>query len=240
MFSTAFSLALLPILAAASPQQYGYGPPASNPTTQAAAVAPSAPASTSGQINIDVGAGGNFVFSPANVTASNGTLVTFFFPGGAIPHSVTQGDFANPCQPLSAQSGGSSGFDSGLQSTGVQWTLNVTNDQIPIYFFCKSPTHCGLGMVGSINAPSTGNTFDAWQAAAVKVGASEQTLQDNGPVTGGVGAIATATPAATASGSSSSGSGSSGSGGSSGAMRVSVSSALSAIFGLAVAMIFVA
>ncbi len=28
----------------------------------------------------------------------------------------------------------------------------------------------------SINAPSTGNTFDAWSAAAVKVGAGEQTV----------------------------------------------------------------
>ncbi|KAI0362686.1 hypothetical protein OH77DRAFT_1362955, partial [Trametes cingulata] len=117
-------------------------------------------------------------------------------------HSVTQGDFNNPCQPIAAQNG-QSGFDSGLQQ-GTQFTLNITNDQIPIYFFCKEPTHCGLGMVGSINAPSSGNTFDAWQAAALKVGSNEQTLQDNGPVTGGIGAVATAPPSA--SGSSSSGS----------------------------------
>ncbi|EJF65673.1 hypothetical protein DICSQDRAFT_23219, partial [Dichomitus squalens LYAD-421 SS1] len=128
-------------------------------------------------------------------------------------HSVTQGDFNNPCQPI-ASVNGQNGFDSGLQMTGVQFTLNVTNDQEPIYFFCKSPTHCGLGMVGSINAPSSGNTFDAWQAAAVKIGSSEQTLQDNGPVTGGIGAIATAAPAATAT----SARGSSGSSGSSGAL----------------------
>lgn len=36
---------------------------------------------TYGTSQIDVGADGNFVFNPANVTASNGTLVTFFFPG---------------------------------------------------------------------------------------------------------------------------------------------------------------
>ncbi len=76
----------------------------------------------------------------------------------------------------------------------------------------------------SINAPSTGNTFDAWQAAAVKVGASEQTLQDNGPVIGGIGAVATASPTATASGSS----GSSGSG----ALQLSASSALAVILGI--------
>ncbi|PIL23789.1 hypothetical protein GSI_13540 [Ganoderma sinense ZZ0214-1] len=171
-------------------------------------------------MRIDVGAGGNFVFNPANVTAPNGTLITFFFPSGDIPHSVTQGDFSNPCQPIAAQ-GGQNGFDSGLQNS-VQWTLNVTNDQEPIYFFCKSPTHCGLGMVGSVNAPSTGNTFDAWQAAAVKVGASEQTLQDNGPVTGGIGAVATASPAATSGGSS----------GTSGALQLGASSALTVILGV--------
>ncbi|KAI0807247.1 hypothetical protein C8Q74DRAFT_48494 [Fomes fomentarius] len=233
MFKTALSLAPLVALAAATPQ-YGApvdnGPPAT--TSAAAAAAPSAPASTDNQININVGADGNFVFDPANVTASNGTLVTFFFPGGDIPHSVTQGDFSNPCQPLKAQGSDSAGFDSGLQNS-VQWTLNVTNDQIPIYFFCKSPTHCGLGMVGSINAPSTGNTFDAWQAAAVKVGASEETLQDNGPVTGGVGAIATATPAATAT--SAAGSGSSGS---NGAMPLAGSSVVAALVGLGAAMVF--
>ena len=62
-------------------------------------------------------------------------------------------------------------------------------------------------------------------------------IQDNGPVTGGIGAIATATPAATATGSSSGSS--SGSNGAVG-IRVSASSAITAAFGLAVAMLFVA
>lgn len=232
MLSTVFSLALLPLLAVANPQ-YGYAPPAAGPTTQAAAAVPSAPPSTNGQINIDVAAGGNFVFSPANVTASNGTLITFFFPNNGIPHSVTQGDFSNPCAPIAAQNG-VSGFDSGLQA-GTQFTLNVTNDQIPIYFFCKQVGHCGEGMVGSINAPATGNTFDAWSAAAVKVGAGEKTITDNGPVTGGIGAVATATPAATASASSGSSSGSSGS---NGAISLGASSAVAAFIGLGVAMVF--
>lgn len=47
---------------------------------------------------------------------------------------------------------------------------------LAIWFFCKSPTHCGLGMVGSINAPATGNTFDNFQAAAVKIGSNEVTV----------------------------------------------------------------
>ncbi|KAI0831066.1 hypothetical protein BC628DRAFT_1311537 [Trametes gibbosa] len=238
MLSAAISVALLPLLAAASPQGYGYGPAPAGPatTSAAAAAAPSAPASTSSQINIDVAAGGNFVFSPANVTAANGTAITFFFPNNGIPHSVTQGDFSNPCVPIAAQNG-VNGFDSGLQ-LGTQFTINVTNDQIPIYFFCKEPTHCGLGMVGSINAPSTGNSFDAWQAAAVKLGGSEKTIQDNGPVTGGIGALATATPAATAT---DTGSGS-GSGNvnttPNGAIGLSASTAVAALVGLGVAMVF--
>ncbi|KAI0713218.1 hypothetical protein C8Q76DRAFT_455764 [Earliella scabrosa] len=231
MFKSALSLIPFIAFAAATPQ-YDYGPPpAASTTNNAAAPAPSAPASTGNQINIDVGAGGQFVFSPANVTASNGTLITFFFPDGDIPHSVTQGDFDNPCQALAAQGGNSAGFDSGLQNS-VQWTLNVTNDQVPIYFFCKSPTHCGLGMVGSINAPATGNTFDAFQSAAVKLGAAAPTLQDNGPVTGGVGALATAAPAATQAGGSSGSSG-----GSNGALHVGLSSAMAVVVGVAIAML---
>jgi hypothetical protein len=34
-------------------------------------------------------------------------------------------------------------------------------------------------MVGSINAPPTGNTFDAFQAAAKAIGASEKTVSLN-------------------------------------------------------------
>jgi hypothetical protein len=85
------------------------------------------------------------------------------------PHSVTQSTFANPCTYLAAGNGSAAGFDSGLQ-TGTQFTITITNDQerkptfpLPslffsfivylilvtaIWFFCKFPEHCGLGMVG--------------------------------------------------------------------------------------------
>ena len=37
--------------------------------------------------------------------------------------------------------------------------------------------HCGMGMVGSINAPTSGNnTHDAFVAAAKAIGASETTV----------------------------------------------------------------
>ena len=42
---------------------------------------------------IDVGAGGNFVFNPANVTAPNGTLITFFFPRYVVVESAVLTSF---------------------------------------------------------------------------------------------------------------------------------------------------
>ncbi|OBZ75684.1 hypothetical protein A0H81_04578 [Grifola frondosa] len=228
MFKTAAVLSFLPLLAFASPQIYG-GPIAA-PTSAAAVAAPSAPPSTTGQVNVDVAAGGNFVFNPSNITAPNGTLVTFFFPNAGLQHSVTQGNFSSPCSPLAAANGNPAGFDSGL-TEDMQWTINVTNDQIPIYFFCKFPLHCGMGMVGAINAPASGNNFAAWQAAATQIGGNEATITDNGFAPGGFGAVASAAP--------SSASGSSGSSGTSGAGRISVSGAI-AIIAVALAAVFAA
>lgn len=75
----------------------------------------------------------------------------------------------------------------------------------------------------AINPPSSGNTFAAYVAAAKALGSNEQAVRrsldsqavhvltrslddfqitDHGPVTGGVGAVATATPAATSANSS--------------------------------------
>jgi hypothetical protein len=84
-----------------------------------------------------------------------------------------------------------------------QFTITITDDSKPIWFHCKEPTHCGQGMVGSINAPGTGNTFDNFKAAALAIGTSEPVETDTGFVSGGVNAQATASPAATGSGSGS-------------------------------------
>ncbi|KIM48881.1 hypothetical protein M413DRAFT_88707 [Hebeloma cylindrosporum] len=196
---------LLPALTAA--QYY----PAPDPTSSgssgtssaaAAAAVPSAPADTTGHMNVNVGFGGK-VFSPANITAPVGTLVTFYF-AGTIPHSVTQSSFAQPCTYLVANASASTpgGFDSGLVSTGATFTINVT-DTSPIWIHCKTPTHCASGMVGSINAPATGNTYDAFLTAARAFSGPSET--DTGAVTGGVHGIATAPPASDTGASGSSG-----------------------------------
>ncbi|KAF8803520.1 hypothetical protein BYT27DRAFT_6727873 [Phlegmacium glaucopus] len=152
-------------------------------------------ADTAGNMNIDVAFQKNFAFHPANITAPVGTLVTFWFPNFGTNHSVTQSTFANPCTPLAANATANApaGFDSGLLSLST-FTINVT-DTNPIWYFCKQVTHCGgQGMVGSINAPATGNTFDNYKAAALAIGANEVTVPDNGPVISGVHATATGPP----------------------------------------------
>ncbi|KAF8645909.1 hypothetical protein AX16_007495 [Volvariella volvacea WC 439] len=79
--------------------------------------------------------------------------------------------FADPCTPLEG------GFDSGFvfippntSSDAVpEWNLTITEDDTPIWFFCKQllpAPHCTAGMVGAINPPSSGNTFQAFQQNA--------------------------------------------------------------------------
>lgn len=229
MFKAAAAFALLP-LAFSSPQ-YGYGPaPGPAPTSSSSASSPSSTASNTNQMIVQVGNGG-FSFSPADIQAPVGTIITFSFQS-PIQHSVTQSTFADPCTPMAG------GFDSGL-TTGTTFSVNVTDASTPVYFFCKAPTHCGAGMVGTINAPSSGNgTNSAFMSAALAIGSSEQTVQDNGPATGGVGAVATAGPttgtpsfsggaAPTSSGASPSPS-SGGSGGTSGAASLVINNGLAA------------
>jgi plastocyanin len=204
-FSVSLAAALfVPVLVNA---QYDY-PPASSaaagsatsPAAGSTAATPTAsaipstviPPSNSTNINVQVAPGGQLVYNPNNFTASNGTTVTFFFLA-PIMHSVTQSSFGDPCTPLAANGSNSAGFDSGLQ-TGKEFSITVTNDQQPIWFFCKMARHCGSGFVGSINAPTTGNTFDAFLTHAKAIGTSETLISDSGPKTGGFDAVATNTP----------------------------------------------
>ncbi|KAF8265372.1 hypothetical protein EI94DRAFT_1735933 [Lactarius quietus] len=120
-------------------------------------------------IIVDVAPSGSLVYNPANITAANGTSVTF--ERSSFCHTIY---VRKSCTYLAAANGSSGGFDSGLQAK-KEFTITITNDQEPIWFFCKESDHCGLGMVS-----------------------------DGGPVTGGVNAVATSTPTATSPSSSSS------------------------------------
>ncbi|KAF7369702.1 hypothetical protein MVEN_00301700 [Mycena venus] len=139
---------------------------------------------------------GTTQFLPNVVLAANGTIVTFQFTGAPGNHSVTQSSFANPCQPLAG------GFDSGWVSVPAgqslesppEWNLTITNDQIPIWFYCKQlfpVPHCHSGMVGVINVDTTNKSFPEFQ----------DNIRNDSTIPGqaegnfsGVGAVATGAP----------------------------------------------
>ncbi|KAJ6604042.1 hypothetical protein B0H10DRAFT_2078213 [Mycena sp. CBHHK59/15] len=153
----------------------------------AATLALAAVASAQNQaVTVNVGAeqtsqGGIFQFIPSQITASN--------------DPITQSSFADPCQPMAG------GFDSGwvyiMQNltTLPEWNLTITNDQTPIWFYCKqllpSP-HCNAGMVGVINVKPGANSFSAFQAKAQGATSALPGQQEGGFV--GIGASASAAP----------------------------------------------
>ena len=49
------------------------------------------------------------------------------------------------------------------------------NDTDPIYYYCAQAKHCENGMVGAINAPTTGNTLAKYAAAAAALETSSTT-----------------------------------------------------------------
>ncbi|CAA7268919.1 unnamed protein product [Cyclocybe aegerita] len=153
----------------------------------------------SAQTVVEVGAapgsqGGIFQFIPPTVTATNGTVVTFRFSGAPGNHTVTQSTFAAPCDPVDG------GFDSGwvyvpnadaVTDEVPEFNLTITNDQAPIWFYCKQLTgrHCQQGMVGAINPPASGNTYEAFRTNAASV--DRDSGQDQGGLVG-IGASASA------------------------------------------------
>jgi len=158
---------------------------------------------------IEVGAtattdGGIFQFIPNNITATEGSVITFNFTGAPGNHTVAQSTFASPCQPASG------GFDSGYifvpagTTEFPTWNLTITNGSQPIWFYCAQRVgaaavggpHCFAGMVGSINAPATGNTFATFQSAAENAVTANATLLPGvpTPALSGNGAQATSAP----------------------------------------------
>ncbi|KNZ71562.1 hypothetical protein J132_08620, partial [Termitomyces sp. J132] len=176
-----FAIALVSLLSASAVAQYG-GPPPS--ATTAPVSVPSAPPDSPGLMNV--------CGSTRSIPSVDNRIFLHSIPG--IDHSVTQSSFEEPCTYLNSTGNSSAGFDSGLQHA-VTFNITIEDDSKPIWFHCKQVGHCGMGMVGSINAPSTGNlSYEAFRQAALNIGGSEVTETDHGPVTGGVNGIATAPP----------------------------------------------
>jgi len=149
-------------------------------------------------VKVTVGDGGVLQYSPNNLAVAVGTAVEFdFFPKN---HTVTQSSFANPCHPLDG------GFFSGFVPTkdspsGTSFTV-IVNDTKPIWFYCGQTTgnHCQAGMVGAINAPTSGNTFEKF--AALAKNATTSTSPPGGAV-GGILKVSSNSTSSTSSASSS-------------------------------------
>ncbi|KAF8921361.1 hypothetical protein CPB85DRAFT_1372488 [Mucidula mucida] len=159
-----------------------------------------APTSTSGSSSssgtnhkVIVGGDGKLTYDPSNITADVGDTITFEFR--TKNHTVTASSFAQPCRALSLTSD-STGFDSGFMAVAAGTTSFPTytvqvNDTKPIWAYCRQTGHCGQGMVFSANAPTTGNTFDAFKQKAAEIngtGATGATSNTDGASGSNIGA----------------------------------------------------
>jgi plastocyanin len=142
---------------------------------------------------VKVGSNGTLTFDPSEVDgAVVGDTVSFQFQ--AKNHSLTQSTFAAPCTKLVG------GADSGFMpvqngsATIPQFTFNITNATVPLWFFCAQTTpvsHCGSGMVFALN-PTAAKTFSQFQTAAKATGSSS-----NGTSTSGSNSTSTKSGSAT-------------------------------------------
>lgn len=124
-------------------------------------------------------------YSPENIQAAVGDTVEFHFM--QVNHTVTQSTFEDPCKAMPE------GFDSGFMpnpmgAAGVTWSMTI-NDTKPVWAYCKQKngTHCGKGMVFSVNAVESGDkSFANYKQLAI---------QKNGTALTTAGIAATPAPA---------------------------------------------
>ncbi|KAI1369307.1 hypothetical protein F5Y08DRAFT_150421 [Xylaria arbuscula] len=121
---------------------------------------------TAANIEVTVGKDSKLEFNPASIKAEIGDTITYkFFSKN---HAVAQSTFADPCHLQ--ENGIFSGFTPNTSpdvAAPTDFTITV-NDTKPLWFYCPQTNgnHCQSGMVHAINAPDTGNTFDAYKAKA--------------------------------------------------------------------------
>ncbi|KAF5375091.1 hypothetical protein D9758_000150 [Tetrapyrgos nigripes] len=134
-------------------------------------------------------ASGDLTFNPSNISAPIGTTIQFEFHQKN--HSVVQSTFPAPCSPMAG------GFKSdffGVDPTATTfqtWSITV-NDSNPIWAYCRQTqpkSHCGAGMVFSVNAnEASDKSFTAFKnAAEAQNGTTNGTTSDTSGATGGNG-----------------------------------------------------
>ncbi|KAJ4175394.1 hypothetical protein NW759_017715, partial [Fusarium solani] len=117
---------------------------------------------------VKVGDGG-LTFSPADLKAAS--------------------SFDKPCEPLNSTSFFSGDFDVKDKVSNEVFTVTV-EAETPIWYYCAVQGHCQGGMVGVINAPSSGQrTLAAYKKAAADV---DETVEPKSTGGGELGPAATA------------------------------------------------
>src|ERR1700760_64687 len=107
-------LSLLPIVLG----QYDYGTTTTTTSSSSASSTATATGSSSGSVQTVAVAQNGLTFSPNSLTVKPGDMVVFQF--SAAGHSVTEGEFNNPCQPSN-----SSALNSGFSTTGSGPNVNI-------------------------------------------------------------------------------------------------------------------
>jgi len=131
-----------------------------------AALASVAAVSAQQNFTVIVGGNGALTFNPTTVNAAVGDTIAFQFQSKN--HTVTQSTFTSPCVTMTTPV---AGIDSGFMPVAAgatsfpEWSLTVTNDSVPLWFYCRQTGHCKQGMVFAVN-PTENKTFAAFQAAA--------------------------------------------------------------------------
>ncbi|KAI1345044.1 hypothetical protein F5Y15DRAFT_15566 [Xylariaceae sp. FL0016] len=134
--------------------------------------------------DVTVGKGSQLKFEPETVAAQPGDTITYSF--FAKNHAVAQSTFDSPCQLQ--ENGIFSGFTPNTSpdtAAPTTWTITV-NDTKPLWFYCPQTNgnHCQSGMVHAINAPASGNTFDAYKTKALQAATPSTPSADTLPVGG--------------------------------------------------------
>ncbi|CCM05051.1 uncharacterized protein FIBRA_07253 [Fibroporia radiculosa] len=163
------------------------------PSSTSSSTSASIPTTTSTDHVVIVGGANELLtYQPSNITADIGDTVTFHFM--QTNHTATQSSFDDPCRGLTETSTtGQLGFDSGFMPVASNATSYPTftvqiNDTSPIWVYCKQTnpkSHCGAGMVFSVNAvESSPNNFAAFQAKAKQInGTTSDTATTSGATT---------------------------------------------------------
>ncbi|THU82088.1 hypothetical protein K435DRAFT_692209 [Dendrothele bispora CBS 962.96] len=134
---------------------------------------------------IIVGDNKQLIYGPMNISASIGDTVTFEFHQKN--HTATQSSFSSPC--VAVDGGFNSGFMPVADNATEFPTFTITiNDTQPIWGYCQQTvpvSHCGSGMVFSINAVESGpNNFAAFQALAMAQNGPANSAVNGGSSTG--------------------------------------------------------